>query len=284
MRRELYVLLHEVSHQGNWALGAGTTFKEISKSIFEQWEITLPTLEKQKKIGNILNVIDEKIEVNRSISANLEKLANNIYNYWFLQFDFPNENGRPYKSSGGKMVWNNELNREIPHEWEAGKLSDLLEIKNGRDHKILNDGAIPVYGSGGIIRYVDGFLYNEESVLIPRKGTLNNILYVRGPFWTVDTMFYTRLKKPNSAIYTYLTTKTFDLERLNTGSAVPSMTSSLIYSLNAIIPKTSILEKFDKLVTPLFDAMLHITKENKKLMSIRDFLIPLLMNGQVRVK
>ena len=90
------------------------------------------------------------------------------------------------------MVWNEELKREIPEEWKSGYLEDMIEICNGKDHQNLEVGGIPVYGSGGILRYVNKNLYHGESVLIPRKGTLNNVIYVDEPFWTVDTMFYTK--------------------------------------------------------------------------------------------
>ena len=90
-------------------------------------------------------------------------MARQLYDYWFVQFDFPDENGKPYKSSGGKMVWNERLKREIPEEWTNGTMRDFLKICNGRDHKQLNDGGIPVYGTGGFMRGVDAALYKGES-------------------------------------------------------------------------------------------------------------------------
>ena len=262
--------------------GTGSVQSQLTVPMVEN--ITVPIIEdlkEQLKIATYLGNIDKKISNNNDISSQLESLAKTIYDYWFLQFDFPDENGRPYKSSGGKMVWSDELKREIPEGWKAGKLRDLYTIGNGRDHKSLKDGTYPVYGSGGIMRYADQYLYSGESVLIPRKGTLNNVMYVNGSFWTVDTMYFTEMKKPHSAIYSYFSTKAHDFERLNTGTGVPSMTSSLIYSLNAMVPSQKVLDAFDSHVKPLEDAIKKCGEENHALSSLRDFLLPMLMNGQV---
>ena len=178
----------------NNASGSGQRYTLSNETIF-QIPILLPSLEVQKAIGNLLSNIDRKIELNRQINDNLEKMAKQLYDYWFVQFDFPNENGRPYKSSGGAMVWNEKLKREIPKEWDNCTLEYYLIIKNGRDHKHLGNGIYPVYGSGGEIRKVDSFIYSGESILMPRKGSLNNIMYVNDAFWSVDTMFYSEMKE-----------------------------------------------------------------------------------------
>ena len=251
----------------------------INQLLIPRWSVKV-----QDKITGVLAAIDSKIEVNIQIITELESMAKTIYDFWFLQFDFSDENGKPYKSSGGKMVWNEELKREIPEGWSNGVFSDLIDIGNGRDHKDLGDGNIPVYGSGGIMRTVDTSIYSGESVLIPRKGTLNNIIYVNGDFWTVDTMFYTKMKKDHSAIYTYYSAKLYDFEKLNTGTGVPSMTSSIIYNLKVVIPPDKILEYFDKYVQVFYKQIREKEIENGELVSLRDFLLPLLMNGQVGFK
>ena len=169
-------------------------------------------------------------------------------------------------------------------EWKEYQLGDLLKIKYGKDHKKLGVGNIPVYGSGGIMRTGDAFLSDKPSVLIPRKGTLSNIFYVEEPFWTVDTMFFSKMKRENVAIYTYYFVKLYDFEKLNTGTGVPSMTSAIISNLNLIIPDDDILEKFNKIVKPLYIEMNKNKKQNEELTKLRDELLPLLMNGQVGFK
>lgn len=260
----------------------GSIIQEIRIGDLMNTEVIVPPSEVQVQIANCIGDIDEKIKYNSSICSDLESMSKLLYDYWFVQFDFPDKNGRPYKSSGGEMVWNEELKREIPKGWSSGTMRDLIEIGNGKDHKTLSDGSIPVYGSGGIIRYVNEKLYSGESVLIPRKGTLNNIMYVCGDIWTVDTMYYTKLRRNSSAIYTYYATKMYDFERLNTGTGVPSMTAEIIYKLKTLLPPQTILEQFDNYVKKWFDASRTLADENKKLTSLRDFLLPMLMNGQVK--
>ena len=219
----------------------------------------------------------------KTINDNLEAMAKQLYDYWFVQFDFPNEEGKPYKSSGGAMVWNENLKREIPQGWDFCFLENLLTIKNGRDHKHLADGIYPVYGSGGEMRKVSEYLYAGESVLMPRKGSLNNIMYVNEAFWTVDTMFYSEMKLSNCAKYIYYTIKDIDFTRWDSGTGVPSMTSSTLYSIKLVKPQSEILKKFDKMISPLFGHMKQISVQNAELTKQRDELLPLLMNGQASV-
>lgn len=120
------------------------------------------------------------------------------------------------------------------------KLKDLLSIKNGKDHKELKDGNIPVYGSGGIMRYGDRSIYSEESILLPRKGTLSNIQYVNEPFWTVDTIYYSVVnRKLANAFYLYNYLRCLDLSGLDSGTGVPSMTFNSYYDLKVELPELS---------------------------------------------
>ena len=238
----------------------------------------------QQKIAHTLSILDRKIALNQQINAKLEAMAKTLYDYWFMQFDFPNSEGKPYRSSGGEMVWCEELKREVPEGWACGTLQDFLTIKNGRDHKHLSDGKYPVYGSGGLMRCVDEYLYQGESVLMPRKGTLNNVLYVNEAFWTVDTMFYSEMKISNVAKYVFYSIKDFNFMSLNTGTGVPSMTSSILYSLLLLKPTDEILAKFENVISPIYKAIKANAKQTQKLTQLRDFLLPMLMNGQVGVR
>ena len=217
-------------------------------------------------------------------NCDLEAMAKQLYDYWFVQFDFPDENGKPYKSSGGKMVWNETLKREIPEDWEDCDLLYYLTIKNGRDHKHLAPGVFPVYGSGGEIRRVDKSLYSGESVLMPRKGTLNNIMYVNETFWTVDTMFFSEMKILHCAKYVYLSIKDIDFSRWDSGTGVPSMTASTLYSIPMVKVNAHVLKAFDDIVSPFFLKVKQIKIENEFLNSLRNSLLPLVMNGQVTIK
>lgn len=236
------------------------------------------------KISKILDNIDQKIQTNNQINQELEAMAKTLYDYWFVQFDFPDQNGNPYKSSGGKMVYHPELKREIPEGWGVEKLKYFLTIKNGKDHKHLQDGKFAVYGSGGIMRTVADYLYSGESILFPRKGTLNNVMYVNEEFWTVDTMFYSEVNKNNSALYVFYSVKDIDFNKLNTGTGVPSMTSSILYDLNIIVPEENILEKFNTIVKQNYETIKLNNIQNQELTQLRDWLLPMLMNGQVKIE
>ena len=167
--------------------------------------------------------------------------------------------------------------------WVQGRLSDLITVKYGKDHKKLADGAYPVFGSGGIMRYVERPLYTGESVLIPRKGTLNNVMYVNEPFWSVDTMFFTEMKIPNIAKFVFHFVKAKDLASMNAGSAVPSMTTDILNAMELAIPSTERLAEFESMVAPMYQAMQANNCESAKLAELRDALLPKLMSGEIDV-
>lgn len=233
----------------------GSVFDTITRETFDNIEVDLPELKIQKKIANILSDYDTKIELNNEIFSNLEQQAQILYRNIFID--------------------NCCIN------WKIGKLSDLITVKYGKDHKKLEDGIFPVYGSGGIMRYVEKPLYTYESVLIPRKGTLNNVMYVNEPFWSVDTMFYTEMKRENVAKFVFHFVRSKDLLSLNAGSAVPSMTTDILNNMELYIPDEDTLKSFEDIVSPLYEKMHDIKNENRLLLAIRDCIIPKLLNGEI---
>lgn len=253
-------------------LNVGSAVPSLTVPVIENIKITLPSLKQQKSIVSILSSLDDKIELNRRINKNLEQQAQALFKSWFADFE-------PFKD--GKFV-DSELGM-IPERWKAGNLEELVEVKYGKDHKKLVSGTIPVYGSGGIMRYVDQYLYNEESVLIPRKGSLNNVMYVNHPFWTVDTMFYTHMKIEGIAKFIYLLISPKDLLSMNSGSAVPSMTVDILNKIAVIIPPITILQQFESIVKPLFIMAESLQKENYRLAHLRDTLLPKLMSGELKI-
>lgn len=235
----------------------GSVFDTITRDTFANIEVDIPDAETQKRISSVLADIDNKIEVNDAINDNLQQQAQAIYSSMFIDNPDP--------------------------AWSHGHLSDLITVKYGKDHKKLADGIYPVYGSGGIMRYVERPLYNKESVLIPRKGTLNNVMYVNQPFWSVDTMFYTEMKLPNVAKFVYHFVKAKDLASMNAGSAVPSMTTDILNAMEVVIPSASALEEFESLVAPMYEAMEANDVQSKALSQMRDTLLPKLMSGEIDV-
>lgn len=225
--------------------------------------VRIPDLPIQRKIAAVLGALDDKIELNRKMNANLETMAQTLFKSWFVDFE-------PF---GGKM----------PEGWRMGKLNELIVVCYGKDHKKLSDGEYPVYGSGGIMRYAERPIFESESVLIPRKGTLNNIMYVDRPFWTVDTMFYSKMVRPNVAKYVYLFLSRKDMESLNAGSAVPSMTTEILNDMDVVIPSDDCLENFEDVVSALFQKKFASEDQNRTLAQLRDALLPKLMSGELDV-
>lgn len=201
------------------------------REIFD-WEelcnvkLPIPPIEKQKKIVKAYKTITDRIALKQRINDNLDAQAEAIYKDIFVINPSP--------------------------DWATGTLKDLLTVKYGKDHKQLADGNIPLYGSGGIMRYVERALYEKESVLVPRKGSLNNVLYVNKPFWSVDTMFYTEMKHDNVAKYVYYYIREKDLAGMDTGSAVPSMSAEIIHSMQLFIPDNNTLDRFEHILKPIF--------------------------------
>ena len=222
-------------------------------------KMPIPLLERKQQDGlvDILSCIDEKIKKNNQINNNLQQQTQAIYASMFID--------------------------NADSAWEQGHLSDLITVKYGKDHKKLAAGSYPVYGSGGIMRYVERPLYDKESVLIPRKGTLNNVMYVNQPFWSVDTMFYTEMRMQNVAKFVYHFVKAKDLASMNAGSAVPSMTTDILNAMEVIIPPASVFEEFESLVAPMYRAMQENAIQSEKLAILRDTLLPKLMSGEIDV-
>lgn len=164
-----------------------------------------------------------------------------------------------------------------------GVLTDLVEVNYGKDHKRLADGLYPVYGSGGLMRHVDKHLHDGESVLIPRKGSLNNVMLVDGRFWTVDTMFFTKELEVGAARYAYFALRKLNLASMNSGSAVPSMTTKILSAIPISMPTSRLLETLKEWSDPLFAQIRLNERECTQLEKLRDLLLPKLMSGEIDV-
>lgn len=252
----------------NFATGA--TFPELSGTTLGRIKICVPDLSTQTKIADILSAYDDAIENNNRRIKILEQMAENLYKEWFVRMRFPGHETAEYENG-------------LPKGWKYAKLDKVFTVCYGKDHSKIGDGTIPVYGSGGIMRYCDKNLYDGESVLIPRKGSLNNILWVNEPFWTVDTMFYTKALISNIEKYVYYVLSSLDMESFNTGAALPSMTTDILYHLKVMIPDAPLLKRFDLEVTSLFAQCALLKEQNWNLTRQRDLLLPRLMSGKMEV-
>ncbi len=247
-----------VTELQNLAESRSGTFPQITfSSEVAPLLLPVPDFKTQERIVKILDAINNKIQLNNRINENLIQQADAIYADMFIASADP--------------------------AWPLGHLLDLITVRYGKDHKKLDDGTFPVYGSGGIMRFVERPIYERESVLIPRKGTLNNVMYVNEPFWSVDTMFFTEMKLPNVAKFVFHFVKSKDLASLNAGSAVPSMTTDILNAMEVYIPDAETLLQFENLVAPMYKTMQHNTVESKKLAALRETLLPRLMSGKLDV-
>lgn len=231
-----------------------TGLGHITISDLKKIKVTVPAKDFQGKVAAILTAIDNKISLNAKLNGYLEELCDALFLDFLEQAD---------------------------SSWHEGTLEELAEVKYGKNHKKLADGPYPVYGSGGFMRSAEKSLFSGESVLIPRKGSLNNVMYVNEAFWTVDTMFFTVPRIPGAAKFLYQYVKRLDLASMNSGSAVPSMTTSILNALSLPVPPRDSLLSFNAKLQSMYDAVRANNLENRRLESLRDSLLPKLMSGEI---
>ena len=238
-------------------------------------------LEKQNQIVASLASIDEKIKVNRQINDNLEAMAKQLYDYWFVQFDFPNEEGKPYKSCGGAMVWNEKLKREIPKEWMASNYTDLFTIGNGQTMP-QNEGLVPAYGGNGIVKMVEISNY-PACIIIGRVGAnCGSIHYSKVPCWVSDNAISICSKNDDWQPFLFYSLKLYNLSKNKGGSSQPLITHEALKHLYFPMSEKHI-NQFCHIVNELQDLIYSNQQEILKLTKQRDELLPLLMNGQATV-
>lgn len=252
-------------------ISQGTAQDNLSWEKLSTIKFCIPEYKEQCRIADILSAYDDLIENNQKQIKLLEEAAQRLYKEWFVDLRFPGHE-------------NTEIVDGVPEGWDRGLLKELISVNYGKDHKKApDDGNIPVYGSGGLMRKCNKSLFSGEAVLIPRKGSLNNIMYVDETFWTVDTMFYATMKQPHTAVFVYFFVKAFDMYSMNIGAAVPSMTAKILDAMDVVIPDKETLEKFDKCAKTYFNKIKTLQGQNERLKTARDLLLAKLMSGEVEV-
>ena len=268
----------------------------LSKSVFEDIDIPIPCLGLQKKVANLLSSIDEKIRINNKINDYLEEMAKTIYDYWFVQFDFPDEDGKPYKSSGGKMVFCSELNQEIPQSWDytsIGNISICLDserIPLSNQQRQEMKGFIPYYGATGIVDYVNRPIFSGDYVLLAEDGSVmddngNPILQrVSGDVWVNNHTHVLQPVKGYSCRLLYLLLKDIPVAMIKTGSIQMKINQANLNNYNILNIPDLIRTNFIVQIEPIDAQIIQIQKENSNLTKIRDWLLPMLMNGQATIE
>jgi type I restriction enzyme S subunit len=275
------------------------SFPQITFDLLSEYAFPIPPISEQKRISKVISTLDKKIAINRAINQNLEAMAKQLYHYWFVQFDFPNEEGKPYKSSGGEMVWNDKLKREIPKGWDEGILIDIANITmgqspDGSSYNEVGDGMLFYQGSTDFgIRFPSVRQYTTAPSRFAKKGDI--LMSVRAPVGSIniankDCCIGRGLSAINSKLgsmthlYYILNDLRIAFEQRNAaGTTFGSITKEDLYSLPIIIPSDEVIRAFNKICSPIFDRQMILGEEINTLTKQRDELLPLLMNGQVSV-
>lgn len=289
--------------------------KRVNESTLKLYDILLPQEKQQKKIANVLLALDKKIELNNRINAELEAMAKTLYDYWFVQFDFPNEEGKPYKSSGGKMVYNTTLKQEIPDGWIDKQLNSVVERigtgLNPRDNFKLGEGnnyyiTIKDIEQGRIIFSEKTDRISDVTLDIINKRSdikvgdilftsiqpvgLTYLIHEKPVNWNINESVFT-IRANQSLVTSEYLFKLLSSEQMkvfsknsSSGSIHKGIRHGVLKTFVFAYANLSLINKFTEMITPLLQKQYKLEIENNNLQSLRDFLLPMLMNGQVTVK
>ena len=300
-----YLFMTQTIRQQISRSASGTKVKHTSPEKIYEVQVYIPKIQTQRNIAKILTTLDQKIQTNNQINQELEAMAKTLYDYWFVQFDFPDQNGKPYKSSGGKMVYHPELKREIPEGWRVTKLNEVVDLISGypfSSNDYVTSGKYKLYTiknvqDGYTVDKVDNYLdfipsnMSDECQL--RRGDLimsltGNVGRV-GMVYEDDVLLNQRVLKLNpinkthkSFIYSFFrsdVTKAH-LENMSTGTSQKNLSPIDIGNMMIPFPSESLLSKFVNNLNMLENNLV----ENQQLTQLRDWLLPMLMNGQVKVE
>lgn len=264
------------------------------------------TLEQQTEIADILSKLESKMTVNREINRNLVAMARQLYDYWFVQFDFPDENGKPYKSSGGKMVWNEKLKREIPQGWNVDNILSICEIKVGgtpskSNNTYWDNGSIPFFGPTDVsdnifqldtidhithegLEHCASSLFQVGDVILTARGSIGKMVIVGEPMAMNQSCYALSPKFQNTTYLYFLSKELIEwLKAKGSGSVFKSFNAQDVEYSQLCIAPSEIIKKICKSVDCIFSQIRTNTQEIASLTTQRDELLPLLMNGQVSI-
>lgn len=302
--RYLYYLLKHLTPALRKA-ATGSAQKNLLLSTLRDFKVTIHKKCEQTKISNMLGVIDDKIRNNMFINLELEKMSKTMYDYWFSQYEFPNDDGKPYKSSGGKMVWNDELKKDIPESWTSKQINEIVDMVSGYSfstNDYNNDGKYKLYTiknvqDGIIVSKVDNKLkdiplnMSNECILKPSDilmsltGNVGRVGLVYENNVLLNQRLLKLVPKYNDISYIYLLFRDnfmrVKLEQISTGTSQKNLSPIDMGNLKIAYPDKSVLEKFTELNNNIIFKIVDNFKENQELTKLRNYLLPLLMNGQV---
>lgn len=282
-------------HFENQASGSGQRYT-LTKEALGSIKIPLIPIHQQKEIGALFSNIDKRIHNGKQTISEFESLAKTIYDYWFLQFEFPNEDGKPYKSSGGKMIWNEELKREIPEGWgvtKVGNITTCLDSKrvplSSKDRESMK-GPYPYYGATSEMDSVNEYLFDGDYVLLAEDGSVMDdngfpiLQRTSGKVWVNNHAHVLQPKEPYGCKLLMFILKNIPVSMIKTGSIQMKVNQENLNAFKVLSIPENIIEKANSILNPIDTKIIMLKQENQKLASLRDFLLPMLMNGQVTFK
>ena len=288
-------------------LDTGTGVPSMTFDSYYNIKVLLPEIEEQKRVASVLQNLDHKIALNRQINDNLEAMAKQLYDYWFVQFDFPNEEGKPYKSSGGTMVYNEKLKREIPQGWHCYELNKWLEIKSGfafksetyiskgkfkvvtiknvQDHHLDTSSCDYVYEIPQGMKEWCSLSVNDR--LISLTGNCGRLCIVTENDLLLNQRVGLLACNDEYIDYAYLLLSSEEYQTLSNnlakGAAQANLSPVDLCKNIAVLPKLDVLEKFNRQIKPIVASYIQNEIQIAELTKQRDELLPLLMNGQASV-
>lgn len=301
-----YLISSTLVKQQLSAAAQQTKIRHTSPDKIKDCTVWIPELAEQKRIGKLLRSLDRKIELNRAINQNLEAMAKQLYDYWFVQFDFPNEEGKPYKSSGGKMVWNEMLKREIPENWHSDNICLIADILSGgtpskQINEYWNCGHIPFFGptdyNGSMfqlqtadkitesgLQHCSSSLFEENTIIITARGSIGKLVIVGTPMAMNQSCYALKSKNEEYEYLYFLTIQLIEsLKAKGSGSVFKSIIASDIENTMLCVANKEIISLFCDKVSIVMKQIKKNTQEMIHLTKQRNELLPLLMNGQVSV-
>jgi len=265
----------------------GSTLPSMTFETYYSLKIPLPEYEKQKKIADFIFMILDKIKNNSQINNNLEELMKTIYQRWFIEFEFPNEEGKPYKSSGDKFVYNDELKQEIPEGWNVKKITEIANVYQPEIITIKDidlNGDYLLYGAGGLMGKYNKFNHEKSAIAISCRGNCGDTFMTQPKSWiNGNVMVVAPIEKYNYKEYIFRSLFKEKIMPLITGSVQKQITRTNLSNLKLLIPNKRTLELFEDTVKPYRSKINLVINENQRLTDLKNFLLPLLMNGQINV-
>ena len=284
----------------------GSKMPRGDKEQIMRYELPVFSPQEQENIGNIVINITEKLQLNRAINHNLEAMAKQLYDYWFVQFDFPDKDGKPYKSSGGEMVWSEKLKREVPEGWFVSNICRIADIlSGGTPQKVVSEywenGVIPFFGPtdyrGDIfqietidhitqngLNHCASSLFEEGTIIITARGSIGKLVILGKPMAMNQSCYALQSKGGEYEYLYFLTIQLIEyLKTKGSGSVFKSIIASDIENSFLCIANAETITRFCTTTNPLLQRIKQSTLEISELTKQRDKLLPLLMNGQVKV-